>query len=897
MPPAAVSLVAALADRYRLAHELGVGGMATVYLAHDLRHNRDVAIKVLHADLGAALGADRFLTEIRTTAKLQHPHILPLLDSGSVEDAEHHGPPWLYYVMPLVTGETLRARLQHERQLPIAEAVRIAREIASALDYAHRQGVIHRDIKPENILLHDGQALVADFGISLAVQSAGGPRMTQTGLSLGTPQYMSPEQAMGERTIDARSDVYALGAVTYEMLTGEPPFTGATVQAIVAKVLTERPVPVSTTRETVPAAVEQAVLTALAKLPADRHATAHEFADALQGHGTATSTGERASTSAHRTTTVLVRRWRAASVVFAAVFVVAAALAIRERTKARAVADAAPVIRTHFDLPAGARIADALAGTTIAVSPAGDMIAFTSVTVNGFRMYVRRVNELAAREISDANIAGRNLAFSPDGKWLVFTEGSVLRKVTVDGGATVTLGSTGGAPPYGLMWSRSDTIYIGGFSGMLRMPASGGAATPVPRADSAEARLGQRWPLLLPGGGAILYASGSSSSTASQLAVVELASRRITNHTLQVSVPIGVMGDDLVYVAAGGELMAVRIDVRTGRPLGDPVLLEDGILVDPTAGAKVSLSPSGTIAFMRGRAQLQPVLVSPGTGATTPLLDELRGYSTPRYSPDGRRVAFTVYTATSTDIWIHDEDRHTLTRLTSDGTNIRPEWTPDGKAVLFISNRGERPGIWRQSADGSGSAELLFLPTVEPFEAIVSPDMRWLVYRTAPGLQQPRDILAVPYSGERTVTPVVTGPNTESMPRFSPDGKWLSYQANESGRFEIYVRPFPANAGRVQVSTNGGTEAIWGRDGRTIYYRGPVGEIIKVAVTTGASFSIGARTTVAPSGNYLTDSSHPNWDIAPDGRFLMLKRAGEASQMIVVHNWGRELRAKTGGRR
>ena len=245
-----------------------------VYLAHDLKHERDVAIKVLHPDLGATLGGERFLSEIRTTARLQHPHILPLLDSGDADGL-------LYYVMPLVTGETLRARLERERQLPIADAVRIAREVASALDYAHRQNVIHRDIKPENILLHDGSALVADFGIALAVQSAGGARMTQTGLSLGTPQYMSPEQAMGERTIDARSDIYALGAVTYEMLAGDAPFTGSSVQAIVAKVLTEKPTSLHTLRDTVPPYIEHAVFTALAKLPADRFESAKAFADAL----------------------------------------------------------------------------------------------------------------------------------------------------------------------------------------------------------------------------------------------------------------------------------------------------------------------------------------------------------------------------------------------------------------------------------------------------------------------------------------------------------------------------------------------------------------------------------------------------------------------------------------
>ena len=271
-------LTTALADRYRIERELGRGGMATVFLAHDLKHERDVAIKVLHPDLGAALGADRFLTEIRTTARLQHPHILPLLDSGDAGGS-------LYYVMPLVTGETLRARLDREAQLPVDDSVLIAREVADALGYAHAHGVIHRDIKPENILLQGGHALVADFGIALAVQSAGGARLTQTGLSLGTPQYMSPEQAMGERSIDRRSDLYALGAVTYEMLSGEPPFSGPTVQAIVAKVITDAARPLKELRKSVPEYVSDAVGYALEKLPADRVGSAAEFSAALAGEG------------------------------------------------------------------------------------------------------------------------------------------------------------------------------------------------------------------------------------------------------------------------------------------------------------------------------------------------------------------------------------------------------------------------------------------------------------------------------------------------------------------------------------------------------------------------------------------------------------------------------------
>jgi hypothetical protein len=348
-------LAAALADRYRVEKELGAGGMATVYLAHDLRHERDVAIKVLHPDLGAALGADRFLAEIKTTARLQHPHILPLLDSGAADGL-------LYYVMPYVRGETLRSRLERERQLPIADAIRIAREVAGALDHAHRQGIIHRDIKPENILLQDGAAFVADFGIALAVQHAGGQRMTQTGLSLGTPQYMSPEQAMGEKVIDARSDIYALGAVTYEMLTGEAPFDGNSVQAIVAKILNERPVPPSTFRDTVSGAVSEAVLTALAKTPADRFGSAAQFAEALS------ATSQSAPLIAAVARTRL--SWRALTAVgIAGVLLGAAATArLRGAPRLRQPGDRVPFERNQITFDGESMLP--------ALSTGGDLLAF-----------------------------------------------------------------------------------------------------------------------------------------------------------------------------------------------------------------------------------------------------------------------------------------------------------------------------------------------------------------------------------------------------------------------------------------------------------------------------------------------------------------------------------------
>ena len=278
----------ALAGRYAVEREIGRGGMATVFLARDLRHDRLVALKLLNPELGAVLGVERFLSEIKVTANLQHPHLLPLFDSGEADGL-------LFYVMPYVDGESLRARLDREKQLPTDEAIAIAVAVASALEHAHQQGVIHRDLKPENILLQAGQAVVADFGIALAVSKAGGARVTQTGLSLGTPQYMSPEQATGDRVIDRRSDIYSLAAVTYEMLTGEPPHTGSTMQAIIARVLTDRPRSVRATRPNLPAHVEVAIDRALEKLPADRWNSAREFSEALQGKGSGGGTTGTAS--------------------------------------------------------------------------------------------------------------------------------------------------------------------------------------------------------------------------------------------------------------------------------------------------------------------------------------------------------------------------------------------------------------------------------------------------------------------------------------------------------------------------------------------------------------------------------------------------------------------------
>ena len=410
-------LTTALEGRYRIERELGAGGMATVYLAHDLRHERDVAIKVLHPDLGAALGGERFLSEIRTTARLQHPHILPLPDSGEADAL-------LYYVMPLVRSETLRARLDRERQLPIPDALRIAREVADALQHAHAQGIIHRDIKPENILLQDGHALVADFGIALAVQSAGGQRMTQTGLSLGTLQYMSFEQAMGERVIDARSDIYALGAVRYEMPAGAAPFTGSSVQAIVAKVLSSEPERLSVVRTTVPPHVEHAVLTALAKLPADRFASVAECADAL-ANASFDSARNRVGADAGRR--VNPRRRAITYATFGITVAAFSVLATRAFTPAPR-ADAASR-RWSVVLPDSATLdffAPSFTGEgqpALAVSPDGNRIAYVGRHNGTTLLFVREGDGTPVRALAGTDSTSQP-SFSLRGDWIGFFAGA-----------------------------------------------------------------------------------------------------------------------------------------------------------------------------------------------------------------------------------------------------------------------------------------------------------------------------------------------------------------------------------------------------------------------------------------------------------------------------------------
>ncbi len=896
-------LTTALADRYRLDRELGAGGMATVYLAHDIKHERDVAIKVLHPDLGAALGGERFLTEIRTTARLQHPHILPLLDSGEADGL-------LYYVMPLVTGETLRARLERERQLPIADAVRIAREVASALDYAHRQNVIHRDIKPENILLHDGSALVADFGIALAVQTAGGQRMTQTGLSLGTPQYMSPEQAMGERTIDARSDVYALGAVTYEMLAGDAPFTGSSVQAIVAKVISSEPERLSVVRKTVPPHIEVAVLTALAKLPADRFASAAEFATALSTNSGATY----AATSATAGTPAQSPRAQRLTMAALLVTTATAAVALWGWLKP---APPAEVSRHRIVL------SDSLAtsnlgtiGRTMDIAPDGSAIVFTHGRGETTQLYLKRRDEVTATVIPGTSGQPTAPTFSPDGQWLAYAGGRDRKLYTIPraGGSPTALADSLRAANTSLAWLETDTVlYVHQDNGLRAVSRNGGPSRVILAADTGGRTV--RNVSALPGGRSALFMMCEAGCNGSALLAVDLRTSKPTRLAEDALDAWWLAGGVVAYAARDGQVYAAPFDVKTLSFTRTPVAVLTGVRGTP-GNADMVVSASGMALYVPGNGILSvfsdamPVWVS-RSGTATPvdtgwrLGTAFENGRTLALSPDGRQLAVMVLRsgAVVADIWVKQLDRapFTNTRVTFGGGNANPVWSPDGRSLLFTSGSSGRRGfVFRKPADGTGVVDTVVRLARGLNEVVVTPESTtFLVRLTAPGS---RDIVQA-QRGRDTAVPLVASPTYQEIgPALSPDGKWLAYASNESGRYEVYVRPYPdVNAGRWQLSQAGGLAPLWSRNGRELFYLDGAGMLVSAAVLPDATFKLGTQTPLFNTNGYASNELSLFYDASPDAqRFLLLRlpvsaATGGKVELVQITNWAAEVRAKLAG--
>ncbi|HSB55839.1 MAG TPA: WD40 repeat domain-containing serine/threonine protein kinase [Gemmatimonadales bacterium] len=665
-------LANALADRYRIERELGQGGMATVYLAQDLKHDRKVAIKVLRPELAAVIGADRFLTEIKTTANLQHPHILALHDSGrTVGQSDGRTEEFLFYVMPFVEGESLRDRLNREKQLPIPDAVRIATEVAGALDYAHRHGIIHRDIKPENVLLHDGRALVADFGIALAASSAGG-RMTETGMSLGTPTYMSPEQAMGERTLDARTDVYALGCVLYEMLTGEPPFTGPTAQAIVAKVLTDEPRRVSELRRSVPPAVEAAIGTALEKLPADRFGAMAEFAAALQ------STGVPARGTAPRRS-----GWSAPVLITLGVAALALGVALGR------------LLPRHAEVPA----------------------------VIGF-------HPIRLTHSGGVGCA----AISPDGREFAAVSGSYSEETRCSGTLLIRAVPSGVdqvvlqwiSHVYGIHWNPSATLLLlagapeGRSEGLWVLPRGGGAPRQLSTSYPSAFGFLDDQRIFLAGAGGLRIVDARSGETVDSLPGLHVGPREVIEWTpdgtrlvrvapdvhqgAQVLTAKGTVTDSIpgsvqraswagptriVYYlnrAFGtGDLMIRDVDPATGRFRGAPSVLWAAL--PAITGLSTSRTGGRMMVVVRPVVDEQHVVQTATPGTSRIMVRSLNAYlGDPHLSPDGSRIAYTREDALGFNAYWIAADGGEEHSITGDSVaTVNADWLDDHRVVTFTA--------------------------------------------------------------------------------------------------------------------------------------------------------------------------------------------------------------------
>jgi eukaryotic-like serine/threonine-protein kinase len=888
-------LSSALADRYRIERELGQGGMATVYLAHDLRHERDVAIKVLHPDLGAALGGERFLTEIRTTARLQHPHILPLLDSGDAGGL-------LFYVMPLVTGETLRARLEREQQLPIADAVQIAREVADALGHAHALGVIHRDIKPENILLQGGHALVADFGIALAVQSAGGQRMTQTGLSLGTPQYMSPEQALGERAIDARSDIYALGAVTYEMLVGEAPFTGPNVQAIVARLISEEPRALGAQRKSVPGHVEAAVLQALEKLPADRFASAAEFAAALANAG-GTRPITRAAATAAAGPKGLSRRANGLLIAgLAAMAVGATAFAFSSRTQE------GPPRVARFELTArdGQQLVSP-GGTRFAWSPDGGEYVYTGTGAGTTLLWSRRLDALAALPIRGSENA-TSPTYSPDGRQIAFVTVApfTISVVPRSGGQTRVVVSDGIAAGGGVAWSEDGFIYFDAGRGLARVRPDGSGYDMVMPLDTAMREIGVAWPRALPEGRGILLRVRRSGERMADWSIVALDLRDRSRKELVRGV-LAIYSPDtrhLLWVTADGSLLAQRFDLDRLELRGESVTLWDGLALGGFGAVDLALSVAGDLLYVPGTLASATGKLSwvdrrgNVTTADTAIVDGL--IRSMVLSPNGRSVALVMERQSDVTslsrIWIASMGGGPLQLVTTENLSARtPVWSADGRSLVYVSEEGTK--IQRRRTGGGGEAEILAIVPRGVVGLTAHPSGSSIVLLGEDSGERRRELLDLQLESDRVPTTlgITAGPNIEP-PSLSPDGRWLAYVSPLSGRDEVYVSPYPeVAAGRVQISGNGGGAPRWNPRGGELFHLSDDGAVVAVRFATTDGFRVLETERLFSLQGFLGGVSRTFYEPAPDGqRFLMLNigDASGESRPVVVQNFTAELRAR-----
>jgi serine/threonine-protein kinase len=869
-------LSAALADRYHIERELGEGGMATVFLAEDIKHHRKVAIKVLHAELSAILGPERFLKEIELTASLQHPHILPLFDSGSADGL-------LFYVMPYVDGETLRARLDRDKQLPIADAVRIATEAADALAYAHGRGVVHRDIKPENILLQNGHALVADFGIALAVQQAGGQRMTQTGLSLGTPQYMSPEQAMGEREIGPRSDIYSLGAVTYEMLSGDPPFTGSSAQAIVAQVITGAPRSLVAQRKSVPLNVDDAVMTAIEKLPADRFDTASDFAAALVGNQNVVTTKSRVRSAAQGP-----HLWRRVSGMLGALSLVLLALtgwALTRRTSASApqVFDAAlPDSATMTFAPPTTKSAYGFAIRNLSIAPSGDFAVYAASHGDSTQLWYRSLRDATAHVIVGTN-GGTVPRISPDGAHIAFLMGDAVMIVPTGGGAAHRL--LAGESPASLEWTAPSTLAVVDEDGdrISWIDANGGVQRALKTTGAGRCVFGRpldaSGQLLCPVEGGV---SEVKFGTAKRSEIRQIRADGSVGGPLTGTGFRLVDRAYLVYIARDGELKGARYD-STRHLVSGVVSLVSGVRRETVGEGQFDIAADGTLVYAPGADGTVGRLVRiDHTGTVTPLPVPAAAFLRFDLSRDRRWLAAVVEGDVDQELHVHDlKTGEQFTWLHAD--LIRHAlWNPTGDRLVVAVRDSTRWSLLFGAPGSGASPDTIF--TTGPEQAIDPSDFPadTMVF----GLLTAGSVTLRfnPASRHARLDTVNANGYFSSL---SPDGKRLLYEDIYGQSVE--TTSYPVSGRRWRIASDA-VEPIWLAPDQVLYRSGVSWYLARLDPATGEP--AGAPTLWATDARF---ADTPGWSnrLSHDGGIIYLEGPAQktAEYLRVIPNWVAQMKA------
>ncbi len=888
---------------YEVLAPLGAGGMGEVYRARDSKLRREVAVKVLPASFSKdPERLARFEREAQLLASLNHPNIGAIYGLEESEGVR-------FLVLELVLGETL-ADCFAAGPLPVEEALSVSRQIAEALEAAHEKGIIHRDLKPANVkVTPEGKVKVLDFGLAKAfgVEPSASdlthsPTVThegtREGVILGTAAYMSPEQARG-KSLDKRTDIWSFGCVLYETLTGRQTFAGETVSDILAAILGREPDWLALPGTT-PPKIRDLLRRCLQKDPARRLRDVGdariEIEEALAGPEEITP----AATSAQRPA-----RWqRALPWGVAGLMVVAAGVAIWSSRRATAPA-ARPAARLLITLPAtesldlGRYVGERPA---VALSPDGRRVVYAASSGGVTRLYMRAMDQLEAMPIAGTEGASGPF-FSPDGQWVGFFTPDTLKKVSLIAGTTVSICHVPSVTR-GASWSPDEVILFTPTpaDGLSRVSASGGIPQVVTTPDTKTGELAHLWPEILPGGKTVLFTirTGRSFDDA-RIAVQSLESgeRRLLEVEGGTSAHYAPTGH-LVY-ARGGTLLAVPFDLAQLRVTGRPVPILEGVRVDPTSGAaQFSLSGDGTLVYVRGGAGFpeRSLLWVDRRGATRPVMERRLPFQSPSFSPDAQRLAVTIEGITQ-DAWVYELARGILTRLTFDpNEEFGPIWTPDGKRVTFASYRvGEVPNLFWKPADGSSAEERLTTTKDVQFPSSWSPDGRVLAFTRVrvPTIIE-SDIWVLPLSGDRKPQPLVRTPFEEYGAMFSPDGRWIAYVSNESGRNEVYLQPFTGSGGKRQISTDGGTSPVWARSGRELFYRN-ADKMMAVSITTQPAFAAAPpRLLFQGAFEEFGRADLPrNYDIAPDGeRFVMIRSEQQSTptQLNVVLNWFEELKRR-----